>query len=305
MDPRSQERPQGDPNRPGTSQEDPGKNQEREKKKRKCCFSAEEQEILVKEVTEHQHQVFVTLKLPVGRREVIWQKKIDTINSVAEVQRTVTECKKCWHDCKPRTEETISRNRKAVLQAGGGSPALQKDLDQMEEMVAAVIPEEIITGIQRQTAQTTRKQHKCRDDGSPVDMPVLDFPDDMGDELTTISQQTLQDVLRTLQIPPSVTRRGTDAAAIIEESPTTPIVRPASSNPAEDTHYTGTTIERTVVGVQRELAKEVHVGIQNMAASLEGMCMMTSAEQSAAMQALHKSEDEDVEQITYTRRTTR
>ncbi|KAJ1116849.1 hypothetical protein NDU88_005054 [Pleurodeles waltl] len=117
-------------------------------------------------------------------------------------------------------------------------------------------------------------------------MPVLDFPDDMDDELTNISQQTLQDVLGALQNPPSVARRSTDTAAITEDPPTTPIVRPASSNPAKDT---GTTFERTVgVRVQRELAKEVWVGMQNMAASLEGMhtCMMSSVEQAAAMQAL-------------------
>ncbi|KAJ1185806.1 hypothetical protein NDU88_002593 [Pleurodeles waltl] len=50
-------------------------------------------------------------------------------------------------------------------------------------------------------------------------MPVLDFPDDMDDELTNISQQNLQDVRATLQTPPSVARRSTDTAAITEEPP--------------------------------------------------------------------------------------
>ncbi|KAJ1161987.1 hypothetical protein NDU88_002467 [Pleurodeles waltl] len=147
MDPRSQERPQGDTNLPGTSQEDTDKTQGRDKNKRKCRFSAEEHEILVREVTEHQHQLFITSKLPIGRREAIWQQIVDKINSVAEVRRTVTECKKRWHDCKRRTKEKMARNRKAALQTGGGSPAPQEALDKMEEMVAAVIPEEIITGI--------------------------------------------------------------------------------------------------------------------------------------------------------------
>ncbi|KAJ1207813.1 hypothetical protein NDU88_003203 [Pleurodeles waltl] len=99
MDPRCLHRPQEDDNRPGTSQEDPPKAKDREKKKRKCSFSAEEQEILVKEVTEHQHQLFVTSKLPISRREAIWQQIVDKINSVAEVWRTVIKCKKRWHDC--------------------------------------------------------------------------------------------------------------------------------------------------------------------------------------------------------------
>ncbi|KAJ1205592.1 hypothetical protein NDU88_001020 [Pleurodeles waltl] len=102
MDPRCLHRPQEDDNRPGTSQEDLHKTQDREKKKRKCRFSAEEQDILVKEVTEHQHQLFVTSKLPISMREAIWQHIVDKINNVAEVRRTVIECKKRWHDCKRR-----------------------------------------------------------------------------------------------------------------------------------------------------------------------------------------------------------
>ncbi|KAJ1126219.1 hypothetical protein NDU88_004627 [Pleurodeles waltl] len=115
-------------------------------------------------------------------------------------------------------------------------------------------------------------------------MPVPEYPDDMDDELTNISQETIQEVLGTLQIPPSVTRRSTEQAAITEEA----IVRPASSNTAEDSDDTGTSFERTVVGVQRELANEVRVGMQTMAASLEGVhqCMMSSPDQAATMQAL-------------------
>ncbi|KAJ1166325.1 hypothetical protein NDU88_006730 [Pleurodeles waltl] len=165
MDSRCLYRDQED-DRPGTSQEEPHKNQDREKKKRKCCFSAEEQEILVKEVREHQHQLFVTSKLPISRREAIWQQIVDKINSVAEVRRTVVKCKKRWHDCKRRTKEKMARNRKAALQTGGWSTAQQEPLDHMEEMVAAVIPEEIVTGIQGQDSadyqETTYMQENRR-----------------------------------------------------------------------------------------------------------------------------------------------
>ncbi|KAJ1099005.1 hypothetical protein NDU88_004109 [Pleurodeles waltl] len=119
-------------------------------------------------------------------------------------------------------------------------------------------------------------------------MPVSDYPDDMDDEQINIPQETIQKVRETLQTSPSVTRRSTEQAAIAEDPPTTPIVRPASSNTAEDTDDTGTSFERTVVGVQRELAKEVRVGMQTMVASLEGVrsCMMSFADQTAAMQEL-------------------
>ncbi|KAJ1190808.1 hypothetical protein NDU88_000127 [Pleurodeles waltl] len=191
----------------------------------------------------------------------------------------------------------MGRNRKAALQTGGGSPAQQAGLDHMEEMVTAVIPEEIVTGIQAQDGtdyqETTHMQDTLiilyfieEDDGSPVDMPVQDYPDDMDDDLRNISHQTLQDVLGTLQTPPSVRRRSTEQAAIAEDPPTNPIVQPASSNTAEDSDDTGTSFERTVVGVQRELAKEVRVGMQTMAASLEGVrsCKMSTEEQAAGRQ---------------------
>ncbi|KAJ1201954.1 hypothetical protein NDU88_005758 [Pleurodeles waltl] len=107
---------------------------------------------------------WVRAGLPISRREAIWQQIVDKINSVAEVRRTVIECKKRWHDCKRRTKEKIARNRKAALQTGGGSPAHQEALDHMEEMVAAVIPEEIFTGIQGQDSadyqETTHMQVK-------------------------------------------------------------------------------------------------------------------------------------------------
>ncbi|KAJ1152756.1 hypothetical protein NDU88_005531 [Pleurodeles waltl] len=259
MDPRCLYRPQEDDNRQGTSQEDPPKNQDTFKKKRKCRFSAEEQEILVKEVTEHQHQLFVTSKLPISRRESIWQQIVNKINSVAEVRRTVIECKKHWHDCKRRTKEKMARNRKAALQTGGGSPAHQEALDHMEEMVAAVIPEEIVTGIQGQdSADYQETMHMQEEDGSPADMPVPEYPDDMNDELTNIprrpSKRSLEPSRPHLQSP-SVTRRSTEQAAITEDPPTTRIVRPASSSTAEDSDDTGTSFERTVVGVQWELAK--------------------------------------------------
>ncbi|KAJ1191256.1 hypothetical protein NDU88_000572 [Pleurodeles waltl] len=118
----------------------------------------------------------------------------------------------------------MARIRKAALQTGGGSPAHQEPLDHMEEMVAAVIPEEIFTGIQGQdSADYQEKTHMQEDDGSPADMPVQDYLDDMDDELTNISHQTLQDVFGTLQTPPSVTRRSTEQAAITEDPLTTPI----------------------------------------------------------------------------------
>ncbi|KAJ1128233.1 hypothetical protein NDU88_006612 [Pleurodeles waltl] len=189
----------------------------------------------------------------------------------------------------------MSRNRKPALQTGGGSPAHQEALDHMEEMVAAVIPEEILTGIQGQdSADYKETTHMQEDDGSPADMPVQEYPDDMDDELTNISHQTLQDVLGTLQTPPSVARRSSEQAAITEDPPTTPIVRPASSNTAEDSDDTGTSFERTVAGVQcteysGSWPRRCGWGCKLWQPAYRGCVrsfMMSSADQAAAMQAL-------------------
>ncbi|KAJ1115937.1 hypothetical protein NDU88_004157 [Pleurodeles waltl] len=88
----------------------------------------------------------------------------------------------------------MARNRKAALQTGSGSPAHQEALDHMEEMVAAVIPED--------SADYHETTHMQEEDGSPADMPVPDFPDDMDDEPINIPQETIQKVLETLQTPP-------------------------------------------------------------------------------------------------------
>ncbi|KAJ1202234.1 hypothetical protein NDU88_006034 [Pleurodeles waltl] len=269
MDPRCLHRPQEDDNRPGTSQEDPHKTQDREKKKRNCHFSAEEQEILVKETTEHQHQLFVTSKFPISRREAIWQQIVDTINSVAKVQRTVIECKKCWHDCKRRTKEKMARNRKAALQTGGGCPAPQEALDHMEEMVAAVIPEEIVTGIQGQDSadyqETTHMQGKshgelkctnvnCQWWGIPTTQCMADLAAYLRD---------LAAILKNQQIL---------LAAVLPIRP--PQVAATGMSDSTSTHT-----EVCVAPLQPPPPR--------------------------AEEATHTSEDEDQEQITFTRKSTR
>ncbi|KAJ1202247.1 hypothetical protein NDU88_006047 [Pleurodeles waltl] len=128
-------------------------------------------------------------------------------------------------------------------------------------------------------------------------MPDPDFPDDIDDDPINLSPQTLNMVLGSLQTPPSVPRRSPEEAATPVDPPATPNVIPASSNTAEDSDDTGTSFERTVVGVQRELAKEVRVGMQTMAASLERVrsCMIPPADQTAVMQALTSHMQELVE----------
>ncbi|KAJ1097429.1 hypothetical protein NDU88_002548 [Pleurodeles waltl] len=115
-------------------------------------------------------------------------------------------------------------------------------------------------------------------------MPVLEFSDDLDDQMTTLSQETLQDVLVSLQTPPPVARRATNVAAIPDDPPNTQILQPASTDTAEDSEVPGTSFQRTVVGVQWELSKQMRVGMETMAASLEGMrmCLVTANEYTVA-----------------------
>ncbi|XP_069086340.1 uncharacterized protein [Pleurodeles waltl] len=188
----------------------------------------------------------------------------------------------------PETSKGKKRGTTAALAGAGEAPTTSTDTD------GSAHPTTSTSGA-GSSSTAARADGAWRDaaagmgdeeHGSPDDMPVPDFPDDMDDEPINIPQETIQMVLESLQTPPSVTRRSTEEAATTGEPPATPIVRPASSNTAEDSDDTGTSFERTVIGVQRELAKEVRVGMQTMAASLEGVrsCMMSSEDQAAAMQ---------------------
>ncbi|KAJ1186307.1 hypothetical protein NDU88_003090 [Pleurodeles waltl] len=295
MDPRCHYRPQEDDNRPGTSQEDPHKNQDTFKKKRKCRFTTEEQEILVKEVTEHQHQLFVTSKLPISRREAIWQQIVDKINSVAEVRRTVIECKKRWHDCKRRTKEKMSRNRKAALQTGGGSPAHQEALDHMEEMVAAVIPEEIVTGIQGQDSADYQETTHMQDQAAAMQAltSILQEQQKTQKEISTaviqltqhLQQQSCQRVhecnIEPLRADLAAYHR--DVAAILKNQQ----ILLAAVLPLRPSQVAAT-------------------GMSDSTSSNTEVCVAPSQPPTTrAEEATHTSEEEDMEQITFTRKSTR
>lgn len=131
-------------NNPTNTQEDQPETQGKSKKKRKrkSWFSHQENQVLIAEVTEHQHQLLVSSTVSLGTKNTIWQSIADKMNAVGEVRRTVGDCKKCWHDAKRLTKLKLAANLKSAMQTGGGSPAPQEELDLLEEQVSAVISEE-------------------------------------------------------------------------------------------------------------------------------------------------------------------
>ncbi|XP_078508398.1 uncharacterized protein LOC144768525 [Lissotriton helveticus] len=261
-----------------TSSQDPQANpasrspdvQAEAKHKRKSNFSHEENEILVAEVTKYQHQLFVNSKLPHGKKEAIWKQIVMKINSVAQAKRTVLDCKKRWHDCKHRTKEKLAANRKAALGTGGGSPADQEVLDELEEQVAQVIPEEIVIGISGQdSAARETAEHTTVDAASTAqELDDNNVLDDMDDNPPTIDTDTLEvqrATIRSPTPPPQCDNIVVDAE--VETQPPPPPV-PSSTNMMNEWQNTQREFQRNAVTVQRELLSEVHVALPSIAAIL-------------------------------------
>ena len=113
---------------------------------------------MITEVTKHQHQLFISSKLPLWRKEAIWQNILEKVNIVGQAKRDVPYCKERWHDAKRRTKLKLANNLKAASLTGGGSPAPQEELDALEEMVSSVIPHELVSGIPGQDSAGHEQQ---------------------------------------------------------------------------------------------------------------------------------------------------
>ncbi|XP_069095226.1 myb-related transcription factor, partner of profilin-like [Pleurodeles waltl] len=273
MENAGQETPHRDPNQTSTNQDGPAKPQGKEQSKRKCCFSEEKNDILVREVTEHQHQLFVISKLSISRKEAVCQSIFNKVNSVTMLKRSGTDCKTCWHNCKGRSKEKLSRNQKAELQTVGESPAPQEDLNELKDMVTVIIAEELVTGVAEQDSADFQDLPQMQEDEAlaPAELPVLDCSDDVDDQLPTIDAETLQEVLCSFQTSSLVTGRTHSVTGSPHEPPNnqhTALTSPAIALDSEDPDIT---FQRTTLGVQWELAQQVRVGMETMAGSLEGV----------------------------------
>ncbi|KAJ1161819.1 hypothetical protein NDU88_002300 [Pleurodeles waltl] len=163
----------------------------------------------------------------------------------------------------------MARNRKAALQTGAGSQALLEALDQVEEMLAAVIPEEIVTGIQGQDSADYQET---------TQMQVRGLPQHLASQTFHCVHDCNHDPLRA-----DLAAYHSDVAAILKNQQLLlAAVMPLIAPQLADTGNSDSTSSNT----------EVCVAPSNRP-------------QPKAEETTHTSEDEDVEQITFTRRSTR
>lgn len=73
---------------PGTSGSGKGK------EKKKIRFSPQENQILITEVIEHHHQLFITSTVSLRTKNTIWQSIVDKVNAVGVLRRTMEEVKR-------------------------------------------------------------------------------------------------------------------------------------------------------------------------------------------------------------------
>ncbi|XP_078096893.1 uncharacterized protein LOC144510825 [Mustelus asterias] len=105
--------------------------QEEAFRRRKLNFNEDETEILIREVTLHQDQLFGRgdTKLPPGAKNKIWLSILAKVNAVSKCTRDVGDIKKRWYDMCHRTKdkviklarETIRNERVAQREAGPGT----------------------------------------------------------------------------------------------------------------------------------------------------------------------------------------
>lgn len=73
-----------------------------EKRFRKANFSSDEIEKLISGINENQHILFgkLSLTIPPLKRELMWKKVLDGVNSVSTVKRDVNVMKHKWKKLK-------------------------------------------------------------------------------------------------------------------------------------------------------------------------------------------------------------
>ncbi|XP_078506551.1 uncharacterized protein LOC144766645 [Lissotriton helveticus] len=241
----------------------------KDKKSRKKRFSPQENRILITEVVKHHQRLFVTSTVSLATKNGIWQSIVDKVNAVGVLKRSIQEVKRRWNDIKRKTQQKLANNRKAAMQTGGGSPAPQEE---MEEMVSTVISRETVAGVGGpDTAQHDRtQQHQEGKPMPPAEQSKPLISDDEEDHHTFDPDALQQFVDRLRTRPP-----GAGQPSCIEKTQlpakTTQQAAPTTTAASQDPHEDHMAFQRRVLGGQEQLAEQVRVGFNRMAAKLDAI----------------------------------
>lgn len=116
-----------------------------EERKRKKKFTAEELEILTKEVSKNEN-IFKGPHVSASRKNRVWENIAVKVNAVGHDKRSVEELKKRYQDLRRRTKEKIVLTRRSEARADSGQ-ADTADSTQTEENVQASFSESQLSGV--------------------------------------------------------------------------------------------------------------------------------------------------------------
>ncbi|XP_072337799.1 uncharacterized protein [Scyliorhinus torazame] len=93
--------------------------QEEAFRRRKLNFNEEETEILIREVTLHQDQLFGRgdTKLPPGAKNKTWHSILAKVNAVSKCTRDIGDIKKRWYDMCHRTKDKVIKLAQEAMQS--------------------------------------------------------------------------------------------------------------------------------------------------------------------------------------------
>lgn len=103
--------------------------QEEAFRRRKLNFNEEETEILIREVTLNQGQLFGRgdIKIPPGAKNTIWHSILAKVNAVSKCTRDIGDIKKRWYDMCHRTKDKVIRLAREAMQSESVGEPLQQE----------------------------------------------------------------------------------------------------------------------------------------------------------------------------------
>ncbi|XP_062386939.1 t-SNARE domain-containing protein 1-like [Sardina pilchardus] len=117
---------------------------------KKRNFTDCEVEVLVNEVEQRQRVLFGghSSGITNAKKTCEWEHVAHAVNAAASQGRTIAEIKKKWSDIKVDAKKRIAAHRQSVRATGGGKG--QPELTQLDEKLAGIIGETLLSGIVRE-----------------------------------------------------------------------------------------------------------------------------------------------------------
>jgi len=147
-----------------------------EKRGKKRNFTNCEVEILVGEVETRQNILFGghSIGITNAKKATEWQHVADAVNSASAQVRTVAEIKKKWSDIKVEAKKRLASHRQSACATGGGKGAPELT-PPMDEKLAGIIGESLLSGVVTEAEGDTDVQGAPDEPGNHIHIPVFEM----------------------------------------------------------------------------------------------------------------------------------